>query len=139
MAKDLKLEDSVYFLGWRENPFKFLSKAKIFVSSSLREGLPSSILEAMACGLPIVSLDCEFGPREILAPKTDISKNAIGIEYGEFGTLVQVSNCEKFLGDAVVEVLNDKMLAEKWSNKSLQRVSDFDVSKIIKEWDFLGK
>jgi len=139
LVKNLGLENSVYFLGWQKNPFKFFSKSKIFVSSSLREGLPGAILEAMACGLPIISTDCKSGPREILALKTDIAKEAKNIEFQEYGILTPVLNAEKFLEDAIIRILTDKKLSESLSKKSLQRASDFDVSKIIKEWDFLGK
>jgi len=137
--KDLNLENDVYFLGWQKNPFKFLSKAKVFVSSSLREGLPGAILEAMACGLPIISTDCKSGPREILASKTDITKETTNIEYAEHGILVPVLNSEKFLKGAIVRVLTNKKLSEDLSRKSLQRVNDFGIDNIIKEWNFLEK
>src|SRR3989344_4878828 len=63
LIKELGFEDSVYLLGRQDNPFRFLAKAKVFVLASLREGLPCSILEAMACGIPIISTDCKSGPR----------------------------------------------------------------------------
>ena len=139
LAKDSGLQSSIHFLGWQENPFKFLAKSKMFALSSLWEGLPYVLLEAMACGLPVVSVDCKSGPREILAPKSDITKEAIGVEYEEYGILTPVANSEPFLKDAIIKVLSDKSLAETLSKKSLQRAEDFDVSHIIKGWDFLGE
>ncbi len=140
LAKDLKLEDSVHFLGWQENSFKFLSKSKVFVLSSLWEGLPCVVLEAMACQLPIISVDCKTGPREILAPKTDINKETKGIEYAKFGILVPPANnkkSEELLTKAIIEILTDKDLAKDLSKKSSERAEDFDVKNIIKEWNFL--
>jgi len=146
LTKDLGIENDVYFLGWQKNPFKFLSKSNVFVLSSLWEGLPYVLLEAMACGLPVISVDCESGPREILAPKTDIDQKAKDIEYEEFGILTPAfddknsnfsTESEKFLAKAMIKILTDKNLAVEFSQKSKQRASDFDIKNIIKEWDFL--
>lgn len=149
LIKELGLEDSVYLLGRQDNPFKFLSKAKVFVLSSLREGLPCSILEAMACGLPIISADCQSGPREILAPETDIKRQAKDIEYAEFGILTPIfdkkiyksaeplAESEKKLAEAVTSVLTDKKLSDNLIKKSKQRAEDFDIKNIIKKWEFL--
>ncbi len=148
--KNLKLEKDVHLLGWQENPFNFLAKSKVFVLPSSREGLPCSILEAMTCGLPIVSTDCKAGPREILAPNTGIVKEAKDIEYADFGILTPVfekegsgfngnlTKNEEILKEAVTMVLTDKNLADNLTKKSLQRAEDFDIIKIIKEWEFLG-
>jgi len=140
LINDLNLEDRVYLLGWQENSFKFLAKSKAFILSSLWEGLPCSILEAMACGLPVISVDCKSGPREILAPKTDINKEAEEIEYAEFGILAPAPNKEKSeesLKQVMIEILTNKNLADKLSKKSLERAKDFDIKKIINEWSFL--
>lgn len=151
LIKELGLEDSVYFLGRQDNPFKFLSRAKVFVLSSLREGLPCSILEAMACSLPIISVDCKSGPREILAPGTNIEHQAEDIEYVEYGVLTPIFNkkickptdplteSEKKLAEAVTKVLTSRKLSDILVEKSKQRVKDFDTPKIIKEWEFLGQ
>lgn len=137
MAEDLGLQDSVHFLGWQKNPFKFLAKSRAFVLSSLWEGLPYVILEAMALGLPVISVDCKSGPREILFPKSDINNEAKSIEYGDFGILVPASENNDFLGKAVIEVLRNNDLAASFSEKSRKRAEEFDVKNIIKEWDFL--
>jgi len=140
IVKELNLEDSVYLLGRQNNPFKFLAKAKVFVLSSLREGLPCSILEAMALGLPIVSTDCKSGPREILAPRSDIKYQAKDIEYAEFGLLTPIDSSpdsEKKIAEAVTNILTDKKLSDNLIKKSEQRAEDFNIKNIIKEWEFL--
>ena len=140
LIKDLNLSDSVYLLGWQENPFKFLVKSKVFVLCSLWEGLPNAILEAMASGLPVISVDCRSGPREILAPKTEASQKAQNIEYEEFGILTPafgVENSEAMLQQAIIKVLTDKRMADDLAKKSHQRAQDFDVRSIIRSWDFL--
>ena len=138
LIKDLNLQNDVYLLGWQENPFKFLAKSKLFVLSSLWEALPCSILEAMACGLPVVSVDCKSGPREILAPGTNINQEAKDIEYVDYGILCPPFNEQK-LSQAMIEILTNKELSDNLVKKSKQRVKDFDINQIIRQWDFLSK
>ncbi|MEK7665105.1 MAG: glycosyltransferase [Patescibacteria group bacterium] len=147
--KDFGLKEDIHLLGWQKNPFNFLAKAKLFVLPSSREGLPCSILEAMACGLPVISADCKAGPREILAPDTSIAEEADNIEYAEFGILTPVfekensqdenylTKNEEIFKKAITEVLINKNLSDNLNKKSLQRANDFDIIKIIKEWSFL--
>lgn len=149
LAKELGLEKDILFLGWQKNPFKYLSRSGAFVLSSLWEGLGCVILEAMACGLPVVSVDCKSGPREILAPRTDTNQEAKDIEYEDFGILTPIfdeknstaekplTKSEELLGKALIRVLTDKNLSDRLSQKSKQRADDFDIENIIKDWDFL--
>lgn len=60
------LSQRVFFTGQVSDPFVWLRKARLAVCSSLYEGLGNSIIEALACGTPVVSTDCPYGPREIL-------------------------------------------------------------------------
>ncbi|MDB4944782.1 MAG: hypothetical protein JWP97_4316 [Labilithrix sp.] len=63
----LALGDHVRLVGHLANPFSVLARADLFVLSSLAEGMPNVLLEALACGCPVVATDCPSGPREILA------------------------------------------------------------------------
>ncbi len=135
-AKEYALEHDVYFPGFQKNPFPFLAHAKLFVLSSFFEGLPDVLLEAMACGLPIVSTDCNSGPREILAPSTNIHTMTRSIEYGEYGVLVPVVQ-EQMLGEAIIEILQNHGLEKAFGEKARKRAEDFRIESIIKKWDFL--
>jgi len=137
IVKDLGIENDVHLLGWQSNPFKFLTKSKVFVLSSLWEGLPYVVLEAMACGLPIISVDCKSGPREILAPNTDPGLEAKNIEYAEYGVLVEKENKELLI-QAAIKILSDENLLKKYKTKSKERALNFDIKNIIKEWKFLA-
>ena len=75
------LQDLVDLPGFDINPFAFMKKASVFVLSSKWEGLPGVLIQALACGCPVVSTDCLSGPSEIL-------KN------GQYGTLVPVGDVD---------------------------------------------
>ena len=66
LIEEQGLTNSVRLLGFQENPYKYLSKANVFVLSSYAEGLPNVLVEAMACGLTPVSTNCPTGPEEVL-------------------------------------------------------------------------
>lgn len=65
-AVDANIDKDVEFCGFVENPFSYMSAASLFVLSSRWEGLPGVLIQAMACGCPVVSTDCRSGPNEIL-------------------------------------------------------------------------
>ena len=66
LAGTLGVAGEIAFLGFDENPFRYMRRAALFVLSSRYEGLPNVLIEAMACGTPVVSTDAPFGPAEIL-------------------------------------------------------------------------
>jgi glycosyltransferase involved in cell wall biosynthesis len=93
MAASLGITADVKMPGEAPNPFPFMARARLFVLSSGWEGLPTVLLEALACGCPVVSTDCPSGPSEIL-------------EYGALGRLVPVGD-DLGLADAVLLTLNE--------------------------------
>jgi glycosyltransferase involved in cell wall biosynthesis len=61
-------EADVYFLGLKQNPFKYIAKSSLFALTSVNEGLPGALIEAMICSVPVISANCPSGPREIICP-----------------------------------------------------------------------
>lgn len=90
----LELQEAVDLPGFVSNPFCFMSRASLFVLSSQWEGLPGVLIQAMACGAPVVSTNCPTGPSEIL-------------EQGKWGRLVPVGDPEA-MALAMQEALNEK-------------------------------
>ncbi len=88
------LSDRISLPGFVANPFPLLRQARLFVLSSRNEGFGNVIAEALACGTPVVSTDCPYGPAEIL-------------DGGRYGTLVPVGDAEA-LSRAVLEALNQE-------------------------------
>lgn len=123
LTRELGIEKEVAFLGFQTNPFKYLARADLFVLSSLWEGFSLVIVEAMVCGIPIVSTHCPSGPDEII---TD----------GENGLLVPVAD-EEAMAEAILQLLNDKDFATKLAQAGRKWAEDFAVAKITKEYDQL--
>ncbi|MFT4664323.1 MAG: glycosyltransferase involved in cell wall biosynthesis [Polaribacter sp.] len=79
LAKQLDVQDSIYYIDFQRNPFAFLKRADVFVLSSKFEGLPGALIQALACECQVVSTDCPHGPLEIL-------------QNGAYGSLVAMED-----------------------------------------------
>jgi len=125
----LGLEKSVFLLGFDNNPYKYFSKANAFVFSSNYEGFPNVLVEALSCGLSVISTDCKSGPREILSPSSDFSfQLKENIELTDYGILVPV-NREKELIEGMRYMMNS------WHEKNVKvRGNSFDKKTVVREY-----
>lgn len=117
LIEEVGQADCIDLHGYVDNPYKYMRKADLFVLSSAWEGFGNVIVEAMACGTPVVSTDCESGPAEILAD-------------GEYGCLVPVGN-HKQLSKSMVDMLNK----EHDVVKIQQRAHEFTPDKVIPQYE----
>lgn len=108
---ELGLRDSVALPGFCANPFAYMKKAALFVFSSAWEGSGNVLVEALALGIPSVSTDCEYGPRETL-------------EEGKYGPLVPVGDDEA-LANAMIDTLDNPLPPRMLQ----QAVADFTIEK----------
>jgi len=144
-AQDPSFEFDIYLLGFKANPFKYMRRSSVLVFPSVFEGFPNTVLEAMQCKLPVVVADCNAGPREILAPKSDFSIRATKTESTKFGMLcpalpfadikipVPPSIVEEWVY-AINQTMNDNDIRDRFIGNGLRRVSDFDKTEILSEW-----
>ncbi|MCG2724686.1 MAG: glycosyltransferase [Elusimicrobia bacterium] len=133
---------NVYFFGFKENTHKYVAKAKLLVSTSIWEGLPNVLLEALICSTTIISSDCASGPREILAPNTDFNKKATMPDFADYGILMppfsspnkQNILLENIWVANIDHILNSPLTVEKYSSKGTERAKDFKIDKAIEQW-----
>ncbi|MFA6194136.1 MAG: glycosyltransferase [Patescibacteria group bacterium] len=125
----------VYFLGFQKNPYKFMARATVFVLSSVSEGMPMVVLEAMACGLPVVSSDCNYGPREILL--SGGKKFGLLVPVLDYKISEDIDTADKGHGEwleAFSGLLNDEEKRREYQELSLARAEDFSISQIKAIW-----
>ncbi len=120
-AAELEIADRVIFAGFHPDPTPFYTSADLFVLSSVYEGFGNVIVEAMACGTPVVSTDCPSGPAEIL-------------ENGRYGRLVPVND------PAALATAMQAALSESPDRAALQRrAADFSPAIAAQRYlDLLG-
>jgi glycosyltransferase involved in cell wall biosynthesis len=111
LAAGLGVAEDVEMPGFVENPFRYMMRASVLVLSSKYEGLPGVIIQAMACGCPVVSTDCPGGSREILAD-------------GQYGTLVGI-------GDAtgMAQAIQIELDRPRPRETLLARAAEFSVER----------
>ena len=151
-AEELGIRDSVYMPGFVKNPNKYIARADVFVMSSLYEGFCNAILEALACGVPVISTDHETGAREILAPDTDYRiKVKDRIDEAAFGILVPVfgeksRDCgeqglylkeERLMAEAMKKLFCDEGLAEHYRRAARIHAEEMNMEAVCREWSSL--
>ncbi|MGB1914888.1 MAG: glycosyltransferase, partial [Paracoccaceae bacterium] len=118
LIEDLNLSDRVALLGHVHNPYPLYKHADVFVLSSLREGLPTVLVEALALGCKVVSTDVRSGPREIL-------------RGGDLGKLVPVSD-KSSLAKAMIESVKKGEQKTPSDHELKQYCVNFAVDRYIK-------
>jgi glycosyltransferase involved in cell wall biosynthesis len=108
LVRDLGLSDRVIFTGQVTDPFAWMMRARVAVCSSVYEGLCNAIIEALACGTPVVSTNCPYGPLEIL-------------QGGRFGALTPVGDAK-----AMAKAIAAAMMANP--DRSKLRARGFDYT-----------
>ena len=121
LALDLDIEDRFSLPGFVSNPFRFVARADVMALSSDWEGFGNVVVEAMACGVPVVCTRYEHGAEEIISD-------------GENGLLVPCRE-EKALAEAMERVLSDEKLRARLVDGGLERCRDFDNRLVTRRYE----
>jgi glycosyltransferase involved in cell wall biosynthesis len=137
--------DDILFLGYQENPFKYISKCDLYVCSSIYEGFPNALVEAMACGIPVLSTDCSTGPREVLSKSSNINWLENDFCASDYGILVpevdgivdfninNITKEEKIMANAIITTLSNSEILSKYSLLSRKRSKEFRQDFYLKK------
>jgi len=122
-ARELGIESNVYLPGRVKEPRSIIKQAEFYVLSSKYEGFPNALLEAMSCGLPVISFDCPSGPSDI-------------ISHGENGLLVPSGDIEGLV-TAMKRLVGNKSERYKMGNCAHKVLEKYSVENVMKLWDYL--
>ena len=112
-----QLQDSFTFLGYRDNPYKYVAAADLYVCSSRREGFSTAVTEALIVGTPVVSTCCS-GAYELLGKNN---------EYG-----IVTANSEEGIYEGMKAMLSDPALLADYAAKAAERGKEFSTEKTIR-------
>jgi glycosyltransferase involved in cell wall biosynthesis len=123
LAQELGIDDRVTWTGFAENPWAYMARARAFVLPSLWEGFGNVVIEAMACGAPVVVTDCDFGPRE-------------AVRHGEDGLVVRAGDVSAFSA-AIDHVAMSDALRDTFARAGRARARHFDLPVVVKRYQDL--
>lgn len=123
MINERHLYNNILLMGPTQEIEKELMKSSIYALSSRFEGFGMVIVEAMQCGVPVVSFDCPKGPGEIISDNED-------------GILVTDGDIDEF-ANALLELIQDKDKRKKFGENAINNVKRYSIDEIGKEWDNL--
>ena len=151
LAEDLGIEKDILFTGVQKNPFALLAKADVYALTSETEGFPNALIEAMACGLPCVSVNCKTGPAEILNEDFEKCSRQDQVYQGDYGIITPIFTGEKNLqpdcftkeeeifAEEMRKLLQDGALWAHYREQAVRRAGDFGMEAYVSNIEMLIK
>lgn len=129
-SEKLGVASKVMFIPYTNNPYKYMSKCDALIVDSLYEGYPNVIIEAMACSLPVLSVDCFSGPREIIGDIKSYKDKIQGVKYCDRGVLFE----RGFEKEALIYAINNKKRLKEMATRGNDFISMYSNEYISSEW-----
>jgi glycosyltransferase involved in cell wall biosynthesis len=135
----------VLFTGKFKNPMEIMSVCDLFVMTSMQEGIPMVLLEALISRLPIISTDCKVGPREILCEDINFERKETAY-FTDYGVLMPpfdvkqdhyqstISDKERAFALTIHKLLNQPDLLSLYKKRGKEKIKDFSLEQIIPQW-----
>lgn len=134
LIEELQLQKNVVLCGFVNNPYKIIRNCDLFALPSLYEGFPNALAESLCLGIPVLSTDCDSGPREILAPKTDLKKKVTqDFERAEYGILCPLCDADA-MAEAILYLLRNQDVYEYYQKQCKERAQQLSIDKVIGDW-----
>lgn len=122
-SKALQIDNQVHILPFQKDIKPFIQHAYCTVLTSYFEGFPMSVIESLAVGTPVISVDCESGPKEIVVDKVN-------------GLLIENHNADLF-ARAMILMIDDQNLYQNCKNNVKQSVEHLSLERIVQQWKHL--
>ncbi|MEP6711024.1 MAG: glycosyltransferase [Ferruginibacter sp.] len=134
-VKRLGLDNRIQFIDFTGNPYMYMKRADCFILSSYSEGFPNVLIESMACGLPIISVDCKTGPRELLAPETPINTVVPdgSFEIAKYGILTAPASIPSMVA-AMNYALQNREIMNAYKEIIVTKANDFEIETVCQEF-----
>lgn len=143
----IDLQAKVIFMGFQQNPYKYFSRATLFLFTSMFEGLPNAPIEAMICNLPVVMSDCKTGPREILLPESDLLSTTDIPLQAEGGYLMPpftgeinftdnaLTTVEQIWVNQIIDIIQSTSLLQKLKQGCQKAVAKYNAQVMLDLWE----
>lgn len=143
IIKEHGLEKDVYFTGFQNNPYKYMTRCQMYVLSSVSEGFPNVLPEAMVLGLPVLSVNCYSGPAEILMDEPDYRRVTDAYETCAYGVLTPHYReygdeyAIRVMSEALARLMTDRTLYNQYSTLSKKRAKVFSEEAALQKMNFV--
>ena len=143
LASDLGIREQVLFTGVQKNPFKYVKRSDVYALTSRAEGFPNAMVEAMAVGIAVMSVNCKTGPAEILADDYKRVQDQHQVHEGEYGILLPVvdpirnldptdfEEGERVFANEFIKLIRDEERLKKLAEEAKKRSRNYAMESYL--------
>jgi glycosyltransferase involved in cell wall biosynthesis len=139
--QSINLDAQVFFLGFQNNPYRLIKRAQLLLMTSLWEGLPIALLEAMSLGIPSVVSDCSEGIRDLwqVPPESVMTEDTVPFLDTAFGVLLSIQSdrtvAATYWAQAMERLVTNPNRRWGYARACQTRAAEYDVQKVKQLWN----